>query len=65
MIKVEPMKDSPETFDQSVGSSHLTGGPKLMKWELGASGSYIVTVREELSKKEPKTEESRSSKRRW
>ena len=61
MIKVEPMKDSPETFDQSVGSSHLIGGPKLMK----CNGSYIVTIREELSEKETKIEESRARRKRW
>ena len=63
MIKAEPMEDSPETFDQSVGSSHLSGGPKLRKWGPGASGSYIVTIREELSEKETKIEESRAGRR--
>ena len=58
MIKVEPMKNSPETFDQRVGSSYLIGGPKLMKWGPGASGSYVVTIREELSEKETKIEVS-------
>lgn len=65
MIKVEPMKNSPETFDQRVGSSYLIGGPKLMKWGPGASGSYVVTIREELSEKETKIEESRATRRRW
>lgn len=64
MIKVEPMKKSPETFDQRVGSSYLIGDPKLMKWGPGASGSYVVTIREELSEKETKIEESRATRRR-
>ena len=63
MIKVEPMKKSPETFDQRVGSSYLIGDPKLMKWGPGASGSYVVTIREELSEKETKIEESRARRR--
>lgn len=52
---------SPETFDKSIGAQKLPfhWGYKGDRMGLGGSGVYIVIMREELSQKETKTEESR------
>lgn len=46
-------------------NSHFIGGTKLIEWGPGASSGYIVTMGDELSEKETKTDESRAKKGRW
>lgn len=40
-------------------------GRELIKWGIEASDDHLVSMREEVSEKETKTEESRTKRRQW
>lgn len=67
VIKIWPMKDSSETFGESRGMQKLSfyWDTKLIEQRSRASRGYIVTMTEELSEKETKTEDSRTNRGRW